>query len=418
MASLALLAAAGVRPTPNGLEPESVKDSPQDHEMPQARGGAEQPVCPVRPLRNGPSGYPGDLACPVYLVTGYAEARQALGDRRLSKDTAAYFADKDSGRRLHPALTRTMLASDPPRHTRLRKLVTKAFTTGAVAALRPFMEQVTDALLDAWPAHGRVDVVADLAMPLPVTVICELLGVPEEDRPDVQRWSADLFAAGQPERSDAASYAMAEYMTGLIAERRDRPGDALLDHFIRVRDGEDRLGEEELVSLAVLLLVAGHETTTHFIGNALLALLQHPSELARLRDAPDLVPGALDELLRHGSPVSTATFRYTTEAMTLGGTEIPTDTPVQVAIGAANRDPARFPEPDQLDLGRDATGHLGFGYGIHRCVGAPLARAEAEIALRKVLTRFPALRLAVPQEQLAWRPTRLVHGLAALPVLV
>ncbi|MEU1801605.1 cytochrome P450 [Streptomyces sp. NPDC019937] len=382
-----------------------MKQSPRDHQEPR-------PACPVRLVESGSSGHTG------YLVTGYAEARQALGDPRLSKNTSAFFAGKGSTRRPHPAVTRNMLASDPPRHTRLRKLVTKAFTTGAVAALRPFIERVTDALLAEWPRHGEVDVVADLAMPLPVTVICELLGVPEDDRPDVRRWSADLFAAGQPQRIDAASHAMAEYMAGLIAERRDRPGDALLDRLIRVRDDGDRLGEEELVSLAVLLLVAGHETTTHFIGSALLALLQRPTDLERLRHAPDLVPGALDELLRHSSPVSTATFRYTTEPVPLGGTEIPAGTPVQVAIGAANRDPARFAEPERLDLGRDATGHLGFGHGIHRCLGAPLARAEAEVALRKVLTRFPGLRPAVPPEQLVWRPTRLVRGLTALPVLV
>ncbi|WP_246096012.1 cytochrome P450 family protein [Streptomyces botrytidirepellens] len=387
-------------------------DSPQDHQQPH-HGGSDQPSqCPVRPVRSDSSGHTS------YVVAGYAEARQALADPRLSKNTAAFFANSDSKRRLHPAVSQSMLASDPPRHTRLRKLVTKAFTTGAVAALRPFIEQVTDDLLDAWPTRGEVEVVADLAMPLPVTVICELLGVPEDNRSDVKRWSADLFAAGRPGRIDAASHAMAEYMAGLIAEKRERPGDALLDDLIRVRDGEDRLSEEELVSLAVLLLVAGHETTTNFIGSALLALLQQPADLERLRQEPDLVPGVLDELLRHSSPVSTATFRYTTEAITLGGAEIPAHAPVQVAIGAANRDPARFPAPEQLDLGRDAAGHLSFGHGIHRCVGAPLARAEAELALRKVLTRFPNLRLAVPPEELVWRPTRLVRGLKALPVLV
>lgn len=397
----------------NGWEPGRVNDSPQDHhQQPHDRGSAQQPPCPVRTVRNGSSGYTS------YLVTGYAEARQALADPRLSKNTAAFFANNGSERRLHPAVSQSMLASDPPQHTRLRKLVTKAFTTGSVAALRPFIEQVTDDLLDAWPTHGEVDIVADLAMPLPVTVICELLGVPEDNRSDIKHWSAELFAAGRPERIDAASHAMAEYMTGLIAERRERPGDALLDDLIRVRDGADQLSEQELVSLAVLLLVAGHETTTNFIGSALLALLQQPTDLERLRREPDLVPGVLDELLRHSSPVSVATFRYTTEAITLGGTQIPADAPVQVAIGAANRDPDRFPGPDQLDLGRDATGHLSFGHGIHRCVGAPLARAEAELALRKLLTRFPNLRLAVSPEKLVWRPTRLVRGLATLPVLV
>lgn len=397
---------------PSGLEPNSVKEPPEGHRQPRDGSGHRQPTRPVRPVRSGSSGHTG------YLVTGYAEARQALGDPRLSKDTAAFFAGKGSGRRLHPAVAQSMLASDPPQHTRLRKLVTKAFTTGAVDALRPFIAHVTEGLLDQWPAHGQVDIIADLAMPLPVTVICELLGVPEGDRPDVARWSADLFAARRPGRIDAASHEIAAYMTGLIAEKRERPGGALLDHLIVARDGEDRLSEEELVSLAVLLVVAGHETTTHFIGNALLALLQQPADLERLRHDPDLVPGALDELLRYASPVSTATFRYTTEAVTLGGTEIRADAPVQVAIGAANRDPERFAFPDRLDPGRKAGGHLAFGHGIHRCVGAPLARAEAELTLRAVLSRFPGLRLAVPPEQLAWRQTRLVHGLAALPVLV
>jgi cytochrome P450 len=372
---------------------------------------AMRSACPVQAVPTGSSGHSS------YLVTGYAEARQALGDPRLSKNTAAFFADKGSRRRLHPAVAHNMLASDPPEHTRLRKLVTKAFTTGAVAELRPFIAQVTDALLDRWPVGGQVDLVASLAVPLPVIVICELLGVPEADRPEVQRWSAELFAAGKPDLIDAASHAMAEYMTGLIAAKRLEPGDSLLDRLISARDGSDHLSEEELVSLAVLLLIAGHETTTNFLGNAVLALLQHPAELERLRSNPEDVPASLDELLRFDSPVSTATFRYTTEAVTLGGTEIPAGVPVLVALGAANRDPERFPSPDQLDLDRDAAGHLGFGHGIHRCVGAPLAKAEADIALRAILARFPELRLAVPLDQLQWRHTRLVRGLASLPVL-
>ncbi|MFF1379706.1 cytochrome P450 [Streptomyces sp. NPDC058308] len=366
---------------------------------------------PVQSVPVGSGGHPG------YVVTGYAEARSALGDARLSKDTAVFFAGKKSRRRLHPAVAHTMLACVPPQHTRLRKLVTKAFTTGAVKELRPFIARVTDELLDQWRAGERFDFVAGLAVPLPVVVICELLGVPEADRPHVQRWSAELFAAGQPDVIDAASHAMADYMTGLIAAKRLAPGGSLLDRLISARDGDDHLSEEELVSLAVLLLVAGHETTTNFLGNALLALLQHPAELSRLRDDPDDIPALLDELLRFDSPVSTATFRFTTEAVTLGGTEIPAGAPVQVVLGAANRDPARFPSPDLLDLDRDAAAHLAFGHGIHRCVGAPLAKAEAEIALRTVLTRFPATRLAVPADQLDWRRTRLVRGLVSLPVV-
>jgi cytochrome P450 len=352
-----------------------------------------------------------------YLVTGYAEARQALADPRLSKDTSAFFADKPSRRRLHPAVSQTMLATDPPQHTRLRQLVTRAFSTGAVARLRPYIAQVTDELLDRWPTGGEVDFVAALAVPLPVAVICELLGVPGADRAHVSHWSAELFAAGEPDRIDTASHAMAGYLADLVAAKRRRPGDSLLDGLIAARDGEDRLGEDELVSLAVLLLVAGHETTSNFLGNAVLALLQHPDELERLRADPGLLPGAVDELLRFDSPIGLATFRYSTEPLDLGPTTVPAGVPVLVSPGAANRDPSRYPSPDRLDLDRDATGHLTFGHGIHRCVGAPLARAEAEIALRALLSRFPALRLAGSADQLSWRRTRLLRGLAALPLL-
>ncbi|MFD8144729.1 cytochrome P450 [Streptomyces sp. NPDC059708] len=367
-------------------------------------------ACPVRAVPTGSGGRVN------YLVTGYAEAREALGDPRLSKDTAAFFADREPGRRLHPAVAHTMLATDPPRHTRLRKLVTKAFTTGAVKELRPYIARVTDELLDGCPAGEPFDFVARLAVPLPVIVICRLLGVPRADRSDVRRWSAELFAAGEPDVIDAASHAIAGYMTDLIAAKRRAPGDSLLDRLIAARDGADRLGEEELVSLAVLLLVAGHETTTNALGNALLALLLHPAVRERLRRDPDGIPGALDELLRFDPSVSTATFRFTTRAVTLGGTDIPAGAPVLVSLAAANRDPARFPAPDHLDPDRDAAAHLAFGHGIHRCLGAPLAKAELETVLRAVPTRFPALRLAVPPEQLEWRHTRLVRGLAALPV--
>lgn len=390
-----------------------MNDAPGDSRSardPYPAYAAMRSECPVQAVASGASGRVS------YLVTGYAEARQALGDERLSKDTAAFFAGRDTERRLHPAVAHTMLASDPPRHTRLRKLVTGAFTSGAVAGIRPFITRLTDELLDRWPVGGTVDLVAGLAVPLPVMVICELLGVPEADRPKVRHWSAELFAAGRPDRGDAASHAVAAYMTGLIASKRLRPGDSLLDRLIAARDGEDRLDEEELVSLAVLLLVAGHETTTHFLGNAALALLRHPAATERLRADPDALPHALDELLRFDAPVSTSTFRFTTETLTLGETEIPTGVPVLVALGAANRDPERFPAPDRLDLDREATGHLSFGHGIHRCVGAPLAKAEAEIALRAVLVRFPDIRLAVSADRLAWRQTRLVRGLDALPV--
>lgn len=366
------------------------------------------------PVHKVPTGSSGRYS---YVVTGYVEAREAFADPRLSKDTTRFFAGQDSRRNLHPAVSRNMLATDPPQHTRLRRAVGPAFTPGPVARLRPYITDVVNGLLSAWEPGGQVDLVESLAVPLPVTVICELLGVPESDRSTVARWSNDLFAAGQPDRIDDASHSLAGYMAELVASQRGAEDGRLL-HDLVVRCDEGRLTEAEVVSLAVLLLVAGHETTTNFIGNASLALMQHPHSLARLREQPELIAGALDELLRFDSPVGIATFRYSTEALTLGGTRIPAGVPVLIAPGAANRDPATFTGPNQLDLAREATSHLAFGHGIHRCIGAPLARAEGEIALRALLTRFPTIRLAVPSEDLEWRQTRLMRGLEALPVLL
>ncbi|WP_052867318.1 cytochrome P450 family protein [Streptomyces niger] len=367
------------------------------------------PVHPLPPRGDGP---------PSFLVTGYAAARAALADPRLSKDTARYFADRPSDRRLHPALAHTMLATDPPDHTRLRRLVAPAFTTGAAARLRPYVDELTAELTRDWRPGDTVDLVAGLAGPLPVAVICHLLGVPEADRAQLRAWSDQLFEAGAPDRIDAASYEVAGYFGRLVAAKRAAPDESLLSALIAARDGADRLGEDELVSLAVLILVAGHETTTNLIGNAVSALLAHPDAAARLRDRPELIPAALDELLRYDSPVSVATFRYATEPLTLAGTDIPAGAPVLVSPGAANRDPARYPDPDALDLDRDAAGHLAFGHGIHRCLGAPLARVEAATVLTTLLTRFPRLRLAVPAADLRHRHTRLMRGPAALPVVL
>ncbi|MEU8513865.1 cytochrome P450 [Kitasatospora sp. NPDC048722] len=355
-----------------------------------------------------------------YVVTGFAEARQALADPGLSKDTARFFAGRETGRDVHPAVSQNMLATDPPDHTRLRRLVTRAFTPGAVDRLRPYVHGLADALLDSWTPGEEVDLVAGLAVPLPVTVICQLLGVPAADRDAVRAWSTDLFAAGDHERTDTASHALADYMTGLVASKRRTPDDALLSALVAARDGDgDRLTEQELVSLAVLLLVAGHETTTAAIGNAVLALLQRPDQLELLRTDPGRIDGAVDELLRYDSAVTVATWRWAPEPVRIGGTDVPAGSPVFVSPGAANRDPARFADADRLDLDRaDARAHLAFGHGIHRCLGAPLAHAEVATALRVLLARFPGLRLARPADRLRWRHSRLVHGLESLPVLL
>ncbi|MGW7436032.1 cytochrome P450 family protein [Streptomyces sp. NPDC054849] len=365
--------------------------------------------CPVQRIPTGSGGHQ------AYLITGHPEAREAFTDPRLSKDTARFFADRPSHRDLHPAISRNMLASDPPAHTRHRRVATRLFTTGRVRELRPYITRVVDDLTSAWRPGTEIDLVADLAVPLPVTVVCELLGVPATDRATLAAWSHDLFDATDTDLIDAASHRIGDYLTAMIDTARATPGDGPLHSLLRDCD-EGGLDRDEIVSLAALLLVAGHETATHLIGNAVLALLRHPEAFDRLSRNPELIPGALDELLRFDSPVSVATFRHSTEDLRIGGVDIPAGFPVLIAPGAANRDPAAFPDPNHLNLDRDATAHLSFGHGIHRCPGAPLARAEAEIALHTLVTRFPNTRLAIPTEALTWRRTRLTRGLTTLPL--
>jgi cytochrome P450 len=316
-----------------------------------------------------------------------------------------------------------MLNSDPPDHGRLRRLVNKAFTVRQVERLRPRITAITAALLDGMANQGaqgvqpEVDLLASFAFPLPITVICELLGVPPADRDDFRAWSATIVSdTPAPEVFQAHATAMARYFMALLAAKRQQPGDDLLSALLAARDDEDRLSENELVSMAFLLLVAGHETTVNLIASGVLALLLNPAELARLRADPALIASAVEELLRYVNPVSNATFRCATEPVELGGVRIGRGDPVLVSLSGANRDPARFGDPDQLDLGRDSSGHLAFGHGIHYCLGAPLARLEAGIAVSGLLARFGSISLAVPAASLRWRPSTLIHGLESLPV--
>ncbi|REK91328.1 cytochrome P450 [Streptomyces inhibens] len=364
----------------------------------------------------------------TWVVTGWAEARAALADARLSKDTARYFADRPSGRNLAPAVSRTMLATDPPEHGRLRKLAMTAFTPAAVARLEPRIREIAAELADALAARGSADLMEGFAVPLPIAVISELLGVPESDRAAVRQWSNELFAAADPDTVDRASHSLSDYMTQLIAARRAAPGHDVLSGLIAARDASDRLSEPELVSLAVLLVVAGHETTTHLIGNGMLALLQDDALRACLAAEPALLPAAVEELLRYDAPITMATFRYATEPIDLGGARIAAGDVVLVSPGAANRDPAQFTAPDAVRLDRPGRtdrgeradrpgGHLSFGHGPHHCLGAPLARVEGRIAFEVLLTRFPDMRLAAEREDAPeWRRTRLMRGLARLPV--
>ncbi len=366
----------------------------------------------------------------AWIVTRYAEARAALADPRLRKDgrvLADYMDPETLGDEgvFADVLRRHMLNSDPPDHTRLRKLVTKAFTTRRVETMRPRIAAITDDLLDAMAASAAsqdatrapVDLLDAFAFPLPMTVICELLGVPPGDREAFRAWSSTVLSDGPDEEVKVASYAMAGYLVDLIAAKRSDPRDDLLTALTQARDDEDRLDEQELVSMVFLLLVAGHETTVNLIANGTLALLRRPDQLALLRADPTRVPGAVEEFLRYDGPVNLATMRFTTdEPVRVGEVEIPAGEFVLVSLGSADRDGTRFADPDRLDVTRQASGHLAFGHGIHHCLGAPLARLEGQIAFDRLFARFPKLSLAVPADQLRWRNSTLIRGLERLPV--
>ncbi|HZD74129.1 MAG TPA: cytochrome P450 [Actinomycetota bacterium] len=364
----------------------------------------------------------------AWLVTRYADVRAALADTRLSKD--AQTAERARATRPSPGaaaakdgeaaslLGAHMLSVDPPEHTRLRKLVNTAFTTRQVERLRATIQETADALLDVIAPLGEADLIEAFALPLPVTVICELLGFVPEDSEQVRSLLTAMIA---PEGGDEASRAakeLAGHLLQRIADKRRHPGDDLLSELVRVHTGDaDRLSEAELVSMALILLEAGHETTVNLIGNGTLALLLHPDQMALLRSDPARLAAAIEELLRYESPLTIATPRFTVEETEIGGVQIPAGELVLAAIGSADRDPERFADPDRLDITRDHCGHLAFGHGIHYCVGAPLARLEGEIAFATLLRRLPGLRLAVPLDRVRWRPPCVnLRGLAELPV--
>ena len=361
----------------------------------------------------------------IWLVTRYEDVRAALADPRLHKDWAGkltepgWVPDEITG-----YLSVHMLNADPPDHTRLRKLVSKAFTARRIAGLRPRVEAVTAALLDAMQARVAageevIDLIQAFAFPLPVTVICELLGVPVADQAQFRQWSNAILADdGEVGSFRAAGAAMFQYFTQLVADKRAHPADDMVSALTQASDAGDSLDERELIAMLFLLLVAGHETTTNLIATGALALLANPAELARLRSDPALLPRATEELLRYANPLNHATERFTLEPVEIGGVTIPGRQWVLCVTSSANRDPARFPDADRLDVGRDAGGHVAFGHGIHHCLGAPLARLEGEIAFGALLSRFPSIALAADPATLRWRPSSLIHGLETLPVRV
>lgn len=384
------------------------------HADPHAYYRRWRPNGPVHQLR-------GNRGATFWVVIGYAEARTALTDPRFRKGIAGLREVLEAhGQELFEdtaALSGHMLNTDPPDHTRLRKLVNHAFTPRHVAAMRPRIEEITAALLDELTDRDEVDLLAVFANPLPTIVICELLGVPLEDRDDFRAWNKVLIGGGATaEQAQAAAAAMGGYLRGLIAAKRAAPVDDLLSGLVHAVDAGDSLSEDELVSMSFLLLLAGHETTVNLIGNGLYRLLQDPAQFEALRADPSAIPAAVEEFLRYDGPVGWATLRYTVEPVKLGETEIPAGELVYVAVSAANRDPARYAHHDRLDVTADASAHLGFGHGLHFCVGAPLARLEAVTAFTALLARYPDLRLADETFTPHWQTNVVLRGLDRLPI--
>ncbi|MFC8273295.1 cytochrome P450 [Streptomyces sp. NPDC057271] len=349
-----------------------------------------------------------------WLVVGHEEGRAALADPRLVKSPSIVGVTPVDEEVIGPNL----LAVDAPDHTRLRKLVTREFTGRRVEALRPRVQELADELADAMAPAGRADLVDSFAFPLPITVVCELLGVPAADRDSFRRWSNELVAptGGTPEREVVEGFGA--YLDELIEDKRaSRPTDDLLSALIttRAEDG-DALSLPELRGMAYLLLIAGHETTVGLITNTIRALFAHPDQLADLRADFGLIDGAIEEGLRYDGPVESSTFRIAKEATTVGDTAIPAFSPVFVSLAAADRDPKRFPEPDRFDIRREPRGHLAFGHGLHYCLGAPLACLEGTIAIRTLLERFPRLELDPEGAPWEWMPGLLVRGVRRLPV--
>lgn len=357
---------------------------------------------------------------PAWLVTRHSDVRALLVDPRLAKDLHRFLPEAAlPSPDLRNLLTQHMLAVDPPAHTRLRRLVAREFTARRVEGLRPRVVEIAERLLDGWGAAGQADLVQAFAVPLPLTVICELLGVPMADLHTFHEWSriaSDGQSLGGP-AFEESTRVLKDYVIELIAAKRDAPGADLLSDLIAVRDGGDRLTDDELVAMTFLLLLGGHETVVSLISSATFHLLTAPDQLARLRAEPERIVEATEEFLRYDTPAITTSMRFAAEDIEVGGVRIPAGDVVFLALGSAGRDPdARAEDPERFDICRRDTQHLAFGAGVHACLGSALARLECQVALTALLARFPRLELAAAPEEIAWRPGLHFRGPVALPV--
>ncbi|WBB78686.1 cytochrome P450 [Micromonospora sp. WMMD882] len=376
----------------------------------------------------------GPMGSDIWLITRYDDARAALADPRFSKDpkrAPEWAKMMAAGVGDEGPLGANMLNSDPPDHTRQRRLISMAFTRRRIERLRPRIQEITDGLVAAMAEQKEVDLVAALSYPLPITVICELLGIPGEDRDEFGRWTRMLLASpmtpeGVQSRREGNQH-MDRYLTDLVATLRaevnpdlDYDAQPNLISALVVPGKGDQLNERELLGMLKLLLVAGHETTVNLISNGTVALLLHPDQFRLLRERPELMPNAIDEFLRYNGPIERVPMRFTTEDVEIAGTTIPAGSAVNIVLAAADHDPSRFDDPDRLDITRAQNPHLAFGHGVHFCIGAPLARVEGDVAFSTMLARFPKIELACRPEELAWQigGPNIMRGLASLPLVL
>lgn len=370
-----------------------------------------------------------DESLGFWVLTRYADIAAVYADPRFSRAQGLRRgyerlpeAEQKIAEPVYRSFSKTMFYSDPPYHTRLRGLVNNAFTPNAVEQMRSYVQQTVDQLLEAVQARGEMDAIRDLAHPLPIMVVAQMLGLPAQERLRFKQWSDDLFAIlgsvpHAPELMERAARSLAElteYLTTLSDARRRQPQNDLISALVRVVEKGERLTQEELIANVTILLSAGHETTSNLIGNGLLALLRHPDQMQKLHENPDLIASAVEEMMRYDNPVQIA-YRSAAEDVEIGGKCIRKGNLVNSILAAGNRDPERFSEPDRFDIRRDEGRHLGFGLGIHFCLGAPLVRLEAQIAFDTILRRFPALHLATDHWE--WQEHPIFRGVKSLPLL-
>lgn len=375
----------------------------------------ESPVHPII-LRDGSR---------AWLITRYDDAISVMQDRRFAKDFRQLMAPSELAQMPYQQdglnlLSTTMLDFDPPNHTRLRTLVQKAFSPQMVERLHSRIQEIADGLLDAVEHQEGMDLIEDYALQLPIAVIAHMLGIPLEDRNKFRNWSNEVIMDDMSPESQKHLVGVVkeftDYLSQIFAQRRIHPQDDMISYLIQAEEAGDKLSEQELYSMVFLLLVAGFETTVNLIGNGMLALFQHPQQLDLLKQHPELIDSAIEEFLRYTGSVEYATIRYTTEDVEIRGTKIPAKEQVIVVLASANRDERKFTNPDTLDIQRTDNRHIAFGYGIHYCLGALLARMEGKIAVNTLLRRIPNIDLNVLMNQLEWRPSLVARGVISIPV--